>query len=66
MFETKMVRIGNFDALEPIKCHRSLRPRPIERRLRGRWAAAWMCWAPRWSVRPGQQKMVEGCHRERK
>lgn len=34
MFETKMVRIGNFDALEPIKCHRSLRPRPIERRLR--------------------------------
>jgi hypothetical protein len=26
MFGTKMVEVGNFDALEPIKCHRHSRP----------------------------------------
>lgn len=58
MFGTKMVRVGNFDALEPIKYHRS--SRPIIRRADEEPGRNLDVRGSQVVMRLGQQKMLEG------
>lgn len=58
MFGTKMVRVGNFDALEPIKYHRS--SRPILRRADEEPGSNLNVLGTQVVIRLGQQKMLEG------
>lgn len=60
-----MVRIGNFGALEPIKCHRSLRPWLIERRADEYLGSSLNVLGTQVVSKAGQQKLVEGCQREK-
>lgn len=58
MCGTKMVRVGNFDALEPIKYHRS--SRPIRRRADEEPGRSLGVRVSQGAMRLGQQKMLEG------
>lgn len=57
MFGTKMVRVGNFDALKPIKYHRS--SRPIIRRADEEPGSNLDVLGSQVVIRLGQRKMLE-------